>query len=35
MMRNAGCRVIVEIIIDLARKLGLKSVAEGSRRRPR
>ncbi|MGC2414767.1 MAG: EAL domain-containing response regulator [Stellaceae bacterium] len=29
MMRNAGCRVIVEIIIDLARKLGLKSVAEG------
>jgi len=29
MMRNAGCRVIVEIIIDLARKLGLQSVAEG------
>ena len=29
MMSNAGCRVIVEIIIDLARKLGLKSVAEG------
>lgn len=29
MMRNSGCRVIVEIIIDLARKLGLKSVAEG------
>jgi EAL domain-containing protein (putative c-di-GMP-specific phosphodiesterase class I) len=29
MMSNAGCSVIVEIIIDLARKLGLKSVAEG------
>ena len=29
MMSNAGCRVIVEVIIDLARKLGLKSVAEG------
>ncbi|MGC2463237.1 MAG: EAL domain-containing response regulator [Steroidobacteraceae bacterium] len=29
MMSNPGCRVIVEIIIDLARKLGLKSVAEG------
>jgi EAL domain-containing protein (putative c-di-GMP-specific phosphodiesterase class I) len=29
MMRNASCRIIVEIIIDLARKLGLKSVAEG------
>ncbi len=29
MMSNAGCRVIVEIIIDLARKLGLNSVAEG------
>jgi len=29
MMRNAGCRVIVEIIVDLARKLGLTSVAEG------
>jgi EAL domain-containing protein (putative c-di-GMP-specific phosphodiesterase class I)/ActR/RegA family two-component response regulator len=29
MMHNADCRVIVEIIIDLARKLGLKSVAEG------
>jgi EAL domain-containing protein (putative c-di-GMP-specific phosphodiesterase class I)/ActR/RegA family two-component response regulator len=29
MMANAGCRVIVEIIIDLARKLGLRSVAEG------
>jgi len=29
MMSNAGCRVIVEIIVDLARKLGLKSVAEG------
>ena len=29
MMTNAGCRTIVEIIIDLARKLGLKSVAEG------
>lgn len=29
MMTNAGCRVIVEIIVDLARKLGLRSVAEG------
>jgi EAL domain-containing protein (putative c-di-GMP-specific phosphodiesterase class I) len=29
MMSNAGCRVIVEIIIDLAHKLGLTSVAEG------
>jgi EAL domain-containing protein (putative c-di-GMP-specific phosphodiesterase class I) len=29
MMSNAGCRIIVEIIIDLSRKLGLKSVAEG------
>jgi EAL domain-containing protein (putative c-di-GMP-specific phosphodiesterase class I) len=29
MLRNSGCRVIVEIIIDLARRLGLKSVAEG------
>jgi len=29
MTRNQGCRVIVEFIIDLARKLGLKSVAEG------
>jgi EAL domain-containing protein (putative c-di-GMP-specific phosphodiesterase class I) len=29
MLSNRGCRVIVEIIIDLARKLGLNSVAEG------
>ena len=29
MMDNTGSRVIVEIIIDLARKLGLTSVAEG------
>src|SRR5205823_5107463 len=29
MIDNHGCRVIVEIIIDLARKLGLTSVAEG------
>jgi EAL domain-containing protein (putative c-di-GMP-specific phosphodiesterase class I)/ActR/RegA family two-component response regulator len=29
MMSNEGCRVIVEILIDLARKLGLRSVAEG------
>lgn len=29
MTRNAGCRVIVEIVVDLARKLGLSSVAEG------
>jgi EAL domain-containing protein (putative c-di-GMP-specific phosphodiesterase class I) len=29
MTSNDGCKVIVEIIIDLARKLGLKSVAEG------
>jgi len=29
MMKNEGCKAIVEIVIDLARKLGLKSVAEG------
>jgi EAL domain-containing protein (putative c-di-GMP-specific phosphodiesterase class I) len=29
MMRSKDCRVIVEIVIDLARKLGLTSVAEG------
>lgn len=29
MTRNASCRVIVEIVIDLARKLGLTSIAEG------
>jgi EAL domain-containing protein (putative c-di-GMP-specific phosphodiesterase class I) len=29
MQTNQGCRVIVEIVIDLARKLGLISVAEG------
>jgi EAL domain-containing protein (putative c-di-GMP-specific phosphodiesterase class I) len=29
MMSNDGCRIIVEILIDLAKKLGLKSVAEG------
>jgi len=29
MIENSGCRVIAEIVIDLARKLGLKSVAEG------
>ena len=29
MTRNQGCRVITEIIVDLARKLGLRSVAEG------
>jgi EAL domain-containing protein (putative c-di-GMP-specific phosphodiesterase class I) len=29
MTRNDGCKVIVEIIITLAQKLGLKSVAEG------
>jgi EAL domain-containing protein (putative c-di-GMP-specific phosphodiesterase class I)/ActR/RegA family two-component response regulator len=29
MTRSADCRVIVEIVIDLARKLGLRSVAEG------
>jgi EAL domain-containing protein (putative c-di-GMP-specific phosphodiesterase class I) len=29
MMNNEGCKVIVEIVIDLARKLKLKSVAEG------
>src|SRR5205823_3668595 len=29
MMSNHGCKAIVEVIIDLARKLGLKSVAEG------
>ncbi|HWB47482.1 MAG TPA: EAL domain-containing response regulator [Stellaceae bacterium] len=29
MNKSRDCRVIVEIVIDLARKLGLKSVAEG------
>ena len=29
MASNHGCKVIVEIVIDLARKLGLSSVAEG------
>jgi EAL domain-containing protein (putative c-di-GMP-specific phosphodiesterase class I)/CheY-like chemotaxis protein len=29
MMKNEGCKAIVEIVIDLARKLGLRSVAEG------
>jgi EAL domain-containing protein (putative c-di-GMP-specific phosphodiesterase class I) len=29
MLSNQGCRVIVEIVIDLARKLGMRSVAEG------
>jgi EAL domain-containing protein (putative c-di-GMP-specific phosphodiesterase class I) len=29
MMDNEGCKAIVEIVIDLARKLGLHSVAEG------
>jgi EAL domain-containing protein (putative c-di-GMP-specific phosphodiesterase class I)/ActR/RegA family two-component response regulator len=29
MLNNEGCKVIVEIVIDLARKLGLRSVAEG------
>lgn len=29
MTRNSGCKAIVEIVIGLARKLGLKSVAEG------
>jgi EAL domain-containing protein (putative c-di-GMP-specific phosphodiesterase class I) len=29
MTHNQGCTAIVEIIVDLARKLGLKSVAEG------
>jgi len=29
MMRDKDCRIIVEVIIDLARKLGLTSVAEG------
>jgi EAL domain-containing protein (putative c-di-GMP-specific phosphodiesterase class I) len=29
MSANSSCRVIVEIIIDLAKKLGLRSVAEG------
>lgn len=29
MMSNDGCKIIVEIVVDLARKLGLKSVAEG------
>ena len=29
MTSNAGCKIIVEIVIDLARKLGLASIAEG------
>jgi predicted signal transduction protein with EAL and GGDEF domain len=29
MMNDESCRIIVEILIDLASKLGLKSVAEG------
>jgi EAL domain-containing protein (putative c-di-GMP-specific phosphodiesterase class I) len=29
MLNNEGCKVIVEIVIDLAHKLGLKCVAEG------
>jgi EAL domain-containing protein (putative c-di-GMP-specific phosphodiesterase class I) len=29
MMQNEGCKAIVEIVVDLARKLGLRSVAEG------
>jgi EAL domain-containing protein (putative c-di-GMP-specific phosphodiesterase class I) len=29
MQRNQGCRGIVEIVVDLAKKLGLTSVAEG------
>jgi len=29
MQTNQGCRAIVEIVIDLAKKLGLTSVAEG------
>jgi EAL domain-containing protein (putative c-di-GMP-specific phosphodiesterase class I) len=29
MTRSKDCRVIVEIVIDLARKLGLQSIAEG------
>jgi EAL domain-containing protein (putative c-di-GMP-specific phosphodiesterase class I) len=29
MTRSKDCRAIVEIVIDLARKLGLQSVAEG------
>ena len=29
MMQDKDCKIIVEVIIDLARKMGLKSVAEG------
>jgi EAL domain-containing protein (putative c-di-GMP-specific phosphodiesterase class I) len=29
MMKNDSCKAIVEIVIDLARRLGLRSVAEG------
>jgi len=29
MMKNDGCKAIVEIVIDLPRRLGLRSVAEG------
>ena len=34
MMRDKDCRVIVEAVIDLTRKLGLKSVAEGVESEP-
>src|SRR6202007_1744851 len=31
MIQNEACRTIVEIVVDLARRLRLRSVAEGSR----
>ena len=33
-LKDKDCRIIVEVIIDLARKLGLKSVAEGVESEP-
>lgn len=34
MLEDKDCKIIVEVIIDLARKLGLKSVAEGVESEP-
>jgi diguanylate cyclase len=34
MLKDKDCRVIVEVIVDLAHKLGLESVAEGVESEP-